>query len=81
MMAKKKKPKSTSLRKSRMKGKEKEPSGGIDLSSLKFCPECGSEQVYFSKLQREVICRACGGIFSELTPEQMKKFHKVSDLT
>ncbi|MBI2575705.1 hypothetical protein HYV84_00685 [Candidatus Woesearchaeota archaeon] len=75
-MAKKKKTKAPSSKKAKPKGKEKAPS--IDLSTLKVCPECGSEQIYYSKLQREIICRACGGIFSELTPEQMKKFHEVS---
>jgi|SRR3989338_5475217 len=77
-MAKKKKAKAPSSKKAKLKGKEKAPSRSIDLSTLKVCPECGSEQIYYSKMQREIICRACGGIFSELTPEQMKKFHEVS---
>ncbi|MBI2140472.1 hypothetical protein HYU14_06100 [Candidatus Woesearchaeota archaeon] len=50
----------------------------IDLSKLTRCPECGSDNIYYSQIRDEIICRDCGGIFSELTPEQMKKFSEVS---
>ena len=49
----------------------------IDLSTLKFCPECASTNVFYSKSRDELICRECGGIFSKLTPEQMVKFKEV----
>ena len=50
----------------------------IDLSTLKFCPECASSNVFYSKMRDELVCRGCGGIFSRLTPDQMKKFREVS---
>ncbi len=46
----------------------------IDLSTLKFCPECASSNFFYSKMRDELICRDCGGIFSKLTPEQMEKY-------
>jgi len=46
----------------------------IDLSTLKFCPECASNNIFYSKMRDELVCRDCGGIFSKLTPEQMQKF-------
>lgn len=49
-----------------------------DLSKLKFCPECASDNVFYSKMRDELVCRDCGGIFSKLTPEQMKKFKEIS---
>ena len=49
----------------------------IDLSKLKFCPECASDNVFYSNIRHELICRDCGGIFSKLTPEQMKKYKEL----
>ena len=46
----------------------------IDLSTIKLCPECASSNMFYSKMRDEIICRDCGGIFSKLTPEQMKKY-------
>ncbi len=46
----------------------------IDLSQLKFCPECASDNIFYSNSRDELICRECGGIFSKLTPEQMAKY-------
>ena len=46
----------------------------VDLSQLKFCVECSSNNVFYSKMRDELICRECGGIFSKLTPEQMVKY-------
>lgn len=46
----------------------------IDLSKLKFCPECASDNVFYSHSRDELVCRDCGGIFSKLTPEQMEKY-------
>jgi len=46
----------------------------VDLSQLKFCVECASNNVFYSKMRDELICRECGGIFSKLTPEQMVKY-------
>jgi ribosomal protein S27E len=46
----------------------------VDLSQLRFCVECASNNVFYSKMRDELICRECGGIFSKLTPEQMVKY-------
>jgi transcription elongation factor Elf1 len=46
----------------------------IDLSQLSSCPECASDNVFYSNSRDELVCRECGGIFSKLTPEQMKKY-------
>lgn len=46
----------------------------IDLSTLKSCPECASNNIFYSKMRDELVCRDCGGIFSKLTPEQMAKY-------
>jgi len=46
----------------------------IDLSKVGFCLECASNNVFYSKVRDELICRDCGGIFSKLTPEQMVKY-------
>ncbi len=40
------------------------------------CSECGSNNVYYSKISDEIICRDCGAIFAELIPEEEKKFEK-----
>lgn len=52
----------------------------VDLSKAKACPECGSPNISYNKEKDEIVCRDCGGIFSELTPEQEKKFEKASDV-
>ncbi len=46
----------------------------IDLSTLKFCPDCASNNIFYSKTRDEIVCRECGDIFSKLTPEQMAKY-------
>ncbi len=46
----------------------------INLSQLRSCPECASDNIFYSKMRDELICRDCGGIFSKLTPEQMQKY-------
>ena len=46
----------------------------IDLSTLKSCPECASNNIFYSNSRDEIVCRDCGGIFSKLTPEQMEKY-------
>ncbi len=50
------------------------------LKDLKQCPECGSSNILYSKQRDEIVCKECGLIFSELTPEQEKKFEKASDV-
>jgi len=43
------------------------------------CPECGSSNVHYNEKSDEIICRDCGAIFSELTPEKEKQFEKAHD--
>ena len=52
----------------------------MDLSKVKQCPECGSSNIIFKQDKDQIVCKDCGGIFSELTPEQQKKFEKASDV-
>ena len=52
----------------------------VELSKVKQCPECGSNNIIYKKEEDEIICKDCGMIFSELTPEQEKKFEKASDV-
>jgi hypothetical protein len=85
-MAKKKTVKKTIKKKPSPKAFKKKPSKPkaskavkvkdikVDLSQLKFCVECASNNVFYSKMRDELICRDCGGIFSKLTPEQMVKY-------
>ena len=61
-----------------MAKKQKEPK--IDLSQVHQCPECSSSNVFYSQTRDELICRDCGGIFSKLTPDQMKKIQAVSNI-
>ncbi|MBW2989677.1 hypothetical protein KY358_05175 [Candidatus Woesearchaeota archaeon] len=60
-----------------VKGKRKSKAAKemkIDLSALKFCPECASTNIFYSKTRDELICRDCAAIFSKLSPDQMRKY-------
>ena len=52
----------------------------LELSKLKQCPSCGSEEIVYDKDNDEIICKDCRNIFSELTKEQEEKFEKASDI-
>ena len=52
----------------------------VDLAKVKQCPECGSSNILYKEKESEIVCKDCGMIFSELTPEQEKKFEKASDV-
>lgn len=52
----------------------------VDIKKLKQCPECGSSNVKYSKAEEALLCKECGDMFHELTPEQEKKFEDVSDI-
>ncbi len=43
------------------------------------CPECGSNRVVYNKKTQQIVCKACGAIFEELTPEQEKKFERAHE--
>jgi len=78
-MAKKKSRKRVVKRKAKRKITKKKTSSKIkeikiDLSQLSSCPECASNNVFYSNSRDELVCRDCGGIFSKLTPEQMAKY-------
>jgi len=40
------------------------------------CAECGSRNVNYVKRRQQIVCKDCGAIFEELTPEEEKKFEK-----
>ena len=46
---------------------------------LDECAECASKNVHFNKKSQQLICRDCGAVFEELTPEDEKKFEKAHD--
>ena len=73
-MAKKKSKKKVVKKKATKSPKVKEAK--VDLSQVKLFPQCASNNVFYSNSREELICRDCGGIFSKLTPEQMKKLFK-----
>ena len=52
----------------------------VDLSKLKQCPSCGSDNIVYDKSNDEIICKDCRGIFSELTKDQEEQFEKASDV-
>ncbi len=41
------------------------------------CPECGSTNVIYQSRTEETLCKDCGAIFEELTPDKEKKFERV----
>ena len=43
------------------------------------CAECGSNNVNYVERTQQIVCKECGAIFEELTPEQEKKFEKAHD--
>jgi transcription initiation factor TFIIIB Brf1 subunit/transcription initiation factor TFIIB len=52
----------------------------MNLKDIKNCPECGSDNIIYKIKEDEIVCRDCGAVFSELTPEMEKKFEKASDV-
>jgi len=60
--------------------KKEAASPKLDLTKIKQCPECGSNNIHLSQLRKEIICRECGSIFSRLAPLREKKFRAASDI-
>ena len=52
----------------------------MELKDVKACPECGSDNILYKRKEDEIICKDCGAIFSELTPDMEKQFEKASDV-
>lgn len=52
----------------------------INLKKVRACPECGSDDIAYNDKRKEILCKSCGLIFTELTPEQEKKYREVSDV-
>lgn len=52
----------------------------VNLKKLKQCPECGGSNVRYSEAEKALICKDCGDLFHELTPEQEKRLEDVSDV-
>lgn len=51
-----------------------------DLSKVKRCPACGSDNVRYVPEDDQLVCNDCGEVFVKLTPEEEKKYEKVSDV-
>lgn len=43
------------------------------------CAECASNNVHYNEKTQQIICRDCGAIFEELTPDEEKKFEDAHD--
>ena len=43
------------------------------------CAECASKNVHYNEKTQQIICKDCGAIFEELTPEEEKKFERAHD--
>ena len=43
------------------------------------CAECRRKNVQYNEKNQQIICKDCGAIFEELTPEEEKKFEKAHD--
>jgi len=60
--------------------KAKKEESVIRLSQLRYCPDCGSDNIHYIEERDELVCRTCGGIFSHLTPEQETRFKGAAGL-
>ncbi|MDO8740450.1 MAG: TFIIB-type zinc ribbon-containing protein [Candidatus Woesearchaeota archaeon] len=52
----------------------------VRLDEIKFCPECGTDNIVYNEKVAEIICQDCGAIFTELTPEQQAKYEQASEI-
>ncbi|MBI2129357.1 hypothetical protein HYU07_03905 [Candidatus Woesearchaeota archaeon] len=52
----------------------------VRLDEIKFCPECGTDNIFYNEKAAEIICQDCGAIFTELTPEQQAKYEQASEI-
>lgn len=52
----------------------------MELKDVRQCPECGSNNIIYNEEKNEIICKDCGAITSQLTPEMQKKLEKASDV-
>lgn len=83
-MAKAKKTKKKAVKKAGKAGKSKKtkPRAGKgkakDLSNIRKCPACSSENVIYVPKDDNIVCNDCGEIFARLTPEEEKKYEKAS---
>ena len=51
-----------------------------DLSKVKQCPACGSENIKYIEEDDQIVCNDCGEVFSELPPEKEKDYEEASDV-
>jgi len=42
------------------------------------CPDCAGSNLVYDEAKEQTVCKDCGVIFEELTPEEEKKYEKVS---
>jgi len=41
------------------------------------CPECGSTNVIYKRVEDQLLCQDCGTIFEELSPEDEEDLEEV----
>ena len=58
---------------------EKEEINKMTTPRKDECAECRSNNVHYNEKTQQIICKDCGAIFEELTPEEEKKFEKAHD--
>ena len=47
-----------------------------DITDLKACPDCSSNNVSYSQIREQLICRECGLIFEPLLPQVEEQFER-----
>ena len=45
-----------------------------DIHSIKECPDCASDNIFYKEEKEQVICRDCGLIYEPLEPRTEQKF-------
>lgn len=51
------------------------------IKEVKECPDCGSDNIYYSENRSQMICRDCGLIFEPLAPQDEERYEKVAGLS
>ena len=52
-----------------------------DITEVKECPDCASDNLVKSKELDQVVCKDCGLVFEPLDPETEEQYEKTHDLT
>ena len=52
-----------------------------NISKLKSCPDCGSDNIVYSRVREQIICRDCGLLFEPLSPDEEELFERVHGIS